>query len=140
MKEMLQGKSPFATGDAINEGWAATNLSLYSGSSVGFLAAVIQATNVPEILQIDLNKTDFYGDDSLVSYLYFNPTLVVKQVDINLPSDIRCVRCITKQPFSVASNSIQIICRNQVDKIYTGLILKPVTAYLGDRCSLSLSL
>ena len=110
MKEVLQGKNPFATGDAINEGWAATNLSLYSGSSVGYLAAVIQTTNVPEILQIDLNKTDFYGDDSLVSYLYFNPTLVVKQVDINLPSGTFGVYdAITENNlFSVASNSIQI--------------------------------
>ena len=110
MKEVLQGKSPFATGDAINEGWAATNLSLYSGSSVGYLAAVIHTTNVPEILQIDLNKTDFYGDDSLVSYLYFNPTLVVKQVDINLPSGTFGVYdAITENNlFSVASNSIQI--------------------------------
>jgi len=86
MKEVYQGKTPFATGDAISGGWAATNLSLYSGSSVGYLAAVTQTTNVPEILQISLNKTDFYGDNSLVSYLYFNPTQAVKQVNVNLPS------------------------------------------------------
>jgi len=41
---------------------------------------------IPEILQIDLNKTDFYGDQSFVSYLYFNPTSGAKQVDVNLPS------------------------------------------------------
>jgi hypothetical protein len=85
MKEVWLGKSPFATGDAINGGWAATNLSLYSGSSVGYLAAVVQTTNIPEILQIDLNKTDFYGDNSLVSYLYFNPSQEVKQVTVSLP-------------------------------------------------------
>jgi len=85
MKEVLQGKTPFATGDAIGGGWAATNLSLYSGSGVGYLAAVVKTTNVPEILQIDLNKTDLYGDDSLVSYLYFNPTQESKQVQVNLP-------------------------------------------------------
>ncbi len=86
MKQAWQGKIPFTTGDAIGGGWAATNLSLYSGSSVGYLAAVTQPTNIPEILQIDLNKTDFYGDNSLISYLYFNPTGIVKQVTINLPS------------------------------------------------------
>ena len=85
MKEVLQGKTPFATGDAIGGGWAATNLSLYSGSGVGYLASVVKATNIPEILQIDLNKTDLYGDDSLVSYLYFNPTQESKQVLVNLP-------------------------------------------------------
>lgn len=86
MKQILQGKTPFATGDAVGGGWASTNLSLYSGSSVGYLAAVVQTTNIPEILQIDLNKTDFYGDNSLVSYLYFNPTSGSKQVNVNLPS------------------------------------------------------
>ena len=86
MKQILQGKTPFATGDAVGGGWASTNLSLYSGSSVGYLAAVVQTTNIPEILQIDLNKTDFYGDKSLVSYLYFNPTSGAKQVNVNLPS------------------------------------------------------
>ncbi len=110
MKEVLLGKTPYATGDAINGGWAATNLSLYSGSSVGYLSAVTHTTNVPEILQIDLNKTDFYGDDSLVSYLYFNPTLVGKQVDINLPSGTFGVyEAITENNmFSAATGSIQI--------------------------------
>ena len=86
MKQMWEGKSPFATGDAIRGGWAATNLSLYSGSSVGYLAGVVEATNVPGILQIDLNKTDFYGDNSLVSWMYFNPTTGSQQVNVSLPS------------------------------------------------------
>jgi len=86
MKEVWLTKIPFATGDAIQGGWAATNLSLYSGSSVGYLAAVTQATNIPEILQIDLNKTDFYGDNSLPAYLYFNPTQIDRQVNVELPA------------------------------------------------------
>jgi len=110
MKEVWQGKTPFATGDAINGGWAATNLSLYSGSSVGYLAAVINPTNIPEILQIDLNKTDFYGDNSLVSYLYFNPTQVSKQVNVNLPSGTFGVyEAITENNlFSGVAGSIQL--------------------------------
>jgi hypothetical protein len=86
MKELWLGKSPFATGDAINGGWAATNLSLYSGSSVGYLAAVVKSSNIPEILQIDLNKTDFYGDNALPSYLYFNPKQNTEQVLVVLPA------------------------------------------------------
>ncbi len=86
MKEVWLGKSPFAMGDAINGGWAATNLSLYSGSSVGYLAAVVESTNINEILQIDLNKTDFYGDNDNPGYLYFNPTTQAKQVQIDLPT------------------------------------------------------
>lgn len=86
MKQAWLGKTPFATGDALGGGWAATNLSLYSGSSVGYLAAVSNITNVPEILQINLNKTDFYGDNTLPAYLYFNPTTAEKQVLVSLPS------------------------------------------------------
>lgn len=85
MKEVWQGVGPFATGDAIRGGWSSTNLSLYSGSSVGYLAAVSQTTNVPGILQIDLNSTDFYGDNDLTSWMYFNPTTGSQQVDVNLP-------------------------------------------------------
>ena len=86
MKQTSNGKTPFVTGDAIGGGWAATNLALYSGSSVGYLAAVVQTTNIPEILQIDLNKTDFYGENNLPTWLYFNPTLSSKQVDVKLPA------------------------------------------------------
>jgi hypothetical protein len=86
LKEVWNGKSLFARGDAIQGGWAYTNLSLYSGSSVGYLAAVINKTNVPEILQIDLNKTDFYGDKTYSSYLYFNPLNQLKSITLSLPS------------------------------------------------------
>jgi hypothetical protein len=110
MKQLWLGKTPFATGDALRGGWAATNLSLYSGSSVGYLAAIVQSTNVPEILQIDLNKTDFYGNNSLASYLYFNPTNDTKQVDLNIPSGTFGVYdAITETTlFPTASGSIQI--------------------------------
>jgi len=86
MKQVWQGTTPFATGDAIGGGWAATNLSLYSGSSVGYLAAVVKTTNVPQILQIDLNKTDFYGENALPSWMYFNSTTASQQVNVILPS------------------------------------------------------
>ncbi len=86
MKQVWTGKSPFATGDVIGGGWAATNLSLYSGSSVGYLAAVAKTTNIPEILQIDLNKTDFYGENSFPSYLYYNPATTGKLVNVTLPA------------------------------------------------------
>jgi hypothetical protein len=86
MKEILNGKSPFATGDAIGGGWAETNLSLYSGSSVGYLAAVADTTNIAGILQIDLNKTDFYAQHPFPTYLYYNPTGSAQLVALNLPA------------------------------------------------------
>ncbi len=110
MKQQWQGKTPFITGDAMRGGWAATNLSLYSGSSVGYLATVVQTTNIPEILQIDLNKTDFYGENSLFSYLYFNPNTDAKQVAVNLPSGTFSVYdAITETTlFTGVSGSIQL--------------------------------
>jgi hypothetical protein len=86
MKESYSGKTPLATGDAKRGGWAYTNLSLYSGSSVGYLAGVVKTTNIPDILRIDLNKTDFYGDNRLISWLYYNPGNSPKNVDVILPA------------------------------------------------------
>ncbi len=64
---------PFATGDAVKGGWARTNLSLYSSSSIGYLAALIDTTNVKGILKIDLNKTDFFGNNDYSTYMLYNP-------------------------------------------------------------------
>lgn len=85
IKEKWEGTSPLAMGDAIKGKWASTNLSLYSGSSVGYLAAVVEQTNVEAILQLDLNRTDF-GSDDFPTYLYYNPYAESKQVTLNLPS------------------------------------------------------
>ncbi|MDP4240599.1 MAG: LamG-like jellyroll fold domain-containing protein [Bacteroidota bacterium] len=86
MKQTLNGISPFATGDAVKGGGAATNLALYSGSSVGYLASIIAMTNVDGILQVDLNKTDFRGDKTYPSYLYYNPTTSQQSVQLILPA------------------------------------------------------
>ncbi|MFH1195686.1 MAG: LamG-like jellyroll fold domain-containing protein [bacterium] len=87
---LLQGGSgwPFATGDAKEGGWAATNLSLYSSSSVGYLAAIVDTTNIPTILKLDLNKTDFFQHNSYQSYLIYNPYENEQTVEINLPSGV----------------------------------------------------
>ena len=36
LRQIWQGQSPFSTGDALKGGWAGTNLSLYSTSSIGY--------------------------------------------------------------------------------------------------------
>jgi hypothetical protein len=84
MKEKYQGLTPFATGDAVGGGWAATNLAIYGSSAVGFLGALIEKTNDPRILQLDLNATDFYSDLSYPSYLYFNPYDIPKTITLNI--------------------------------------------------------
>ncbi|MBI5726349.1 MAG: T9SS type A sorting domain-containing protein, partial [Ignavibacteriales bacterium] len=79
------GKTPFATGDAVQGGWAQTNFSLYSSSSVGYLAAMLDTTDVSGILRFDLLKTDFLKQESFPTYLYYNPYQVDKQVTMQLP-------------------------------------------------------
>jgi len=83
MKETLNGKSPFATGDAIRNGWAPTNLALYGSSSVGYFGGIISKTNVEAILKLDLCKTDFYGT-SYPSFLVWNPYEHDTTVSINV--------------------------------------------------------
>ena len=55
---------PFGTGDAMNGGWAATNLGLYGSSHVGIFGGIIDKTNVEGILQLDLLATDYYHNDA----------------------------------------------------------------------------
>ncbi|MCD8177779.1 MAG: hypothetical protein LUE98_10245 [Tannerellaceae bacterium] len=86
MKENWEGTSPLAMGDALRSRWAATDLSLYSGSSVGYLASLIAPTNIKGILQIDLNVTDFMGNNTHSHYLYYNPYTEAKTVQVNLPA------------------------------------------------------
>ncbi len=73
LREQWEGKSPFSTGDAIRGGWAETNLALYGTSSIGYLGAMLEKTNVDRILKIDLLKTDFFGDAAYPTYLFYNP-------------------------------------------------------------------
>ncbi len=84
LKETVDGKSPFSTGDAIKGGWAATNLALYGSSHVGMLGGILKKTNIEGILQIDLLKTDYYKKEALPSYLYYNPHTISHEVSIDL--------------------------------------------------------
>lgn len=75
-----------ATGDAKRNNWAATNLGLYGSSSVGYLAAVINTTDVDGILLLDVNKTDFFLGNAYPTYALYNPYTQDKVVTITLPS------------------------------------------------------
>ena len=74
---------PYATGDAITGEWAATNLSLYSSSHVGIVGGIIDTTNVPMILRLDVLKTDYFHSPAFPTYLYFNPDSILHAVNIN---------------------------------------------------------
>jgi hypothetical protein len=76
--------SPYAAGDAVAGGWAKTNLSLYSSSHAGYLAAIVDTTNVEKILKIDLLKTDFFHDAAYPSFLFFNPYTEAKTITLSV--------------------------------------------------------
>ncbi len=63
----------YATGDAIRTGGGQTNLGLYGSSHVGYLASLLQTTDISGILLLDVNKTDFFGQNSFPSYVVYNP-------------------------------------------------------------------
>jgi hypothetical protein len=86
LREIKFGHSPYATGDAIDGGWAQTNLMLYGSSHVGYLAAILETTNIEGILQLDLLKTDFYNQDALPTYLYYNPFQTTEEIILDLPA------------------------------------------------------
>jgi len=79
-----QGTTPFATGDALRNGWAPTNFGLYGSSSVGYLAALVDPTNVQGVLRLDLRRTDFYRANAFASYLVYNPHATAQSVQIPL--------------------------------------------------------
>jgi hypothetical protein len=87
LREVWQGNSPYSTGDAVNGGWAATNLALYGTSSIGYLGAILEKTNDPKILKIDLLKTDFYRDGAYPTYLLYNPYDLPKSVEVSVGPD-----------------------------------------------------
>lgn len=85
------GQNFFATGDAkqnATSGWMAgentTNFGLYGGFYTGFLGALVKETNVEGILQLDCNKTDYYQKSMYDTYLYYNPHMESKNVEIDL--------------------------------------------------------
>jgi len=82
LRQSSGGVSPYATGDAVAGGWAATNLGLYGSSHVGILGGIVDTTNVPMVLRLDLLKTDYFHPPAYPSFLYFNPS--PSSVDINV--------------------------------------------------------
>jgi hypothetical protein len=91
LRKSWNGKSPYATGDALRNGWAATDFGLYGSSYVGVFGGIINPTSDERILQLDCLKTDFYHNPAYPTYLYYNPYNISKSVAINVgpePKDL----------------------------------------------------
>jgi hypothetical protein len=101
LRQTLYANSPYATGDAIDGGWGSTNLSLYSSSHVGIYGGIIDTTNIPMILRLDLLKTDYFHKDAYPSYLFYNPYQEEKTVDIDVGIEVHDI-------YDAVSNSIII--------------------------------
>ncbi|MDH5248824.1 MAG: T9SS type A sorting domain-containing protein [Cyclobacteriaceae bacterium] len=84
LKENIEGKKLYGTGDAKREGWAQTNLGIYGSSHVGYLGAIVESTDVEGILKLDVNKTDFFGQNTFPSFLIYNPYGDTRQVTLSL--------------------------------------------------------
>jgi len=74
----------YGTGDAKRNGWASTNLGLYGSSHVGYLGAIVETTDVEGILKVDVNKTDFYGQNAYPTFAFYNPYSSQQQVTLSL--------------------------------------------------------
>ncbi len=103
LREIWMGSSPLATGDALRSGWAATNLSLYSTSSIGYLGSLLEKTNENKILKIDLLKTDFFNDEAYPSYIFYNPFNVDKTVTIDIGPDGKDIYDVISETFIAQS-------------------------------------
>ena len=83
-KGVLADEGPYAIGDQVKQGSSFTDISIYGSAWVGMLGAIIDTTNVPGILKIDCNATDFFSSKELPSYLFYNPYKQVKSVHFNV--------------------------------------------------------
>jgi hypothetical protein len=76
--------APYGVGDARRFGWASTDFGLYGSVYSGLLGAIINPTNDPYILEIDLLKTDYFHDAAYPTFLYYNPHLEARAVKLDL--------------------------------------------------------
>ncbi|MCG2717112.1 MAG: laminin G, partial [Candidatus Marinimicrobia bacterium] len=111
MREFALGSgiSPFATGDAITGGWGATNFALYGSSHVGILGGIIDTTEVPGILKLDLLKTDYFQDNAYPSYLFYNPHAEPKTISVDVGTQLVDLYDAVNNEFLVHSASAQTL-------------------------------
>lgn len=78
--------SPYASGDAFTYNWGGeTDYGLYGSSHVGLFGATIKETNVPMIIQTDLNALDIFNNSKDINFwMYYNPYNTDKVVNITL--------------------------------------------------------
>ncbi|WP_432713037.1 hypothetical protein [Pedobacter sp.] len=64
-----------------------SQFSVYGSAHVGIFGALVEETDVAGILRLDLNATDFYGDKTFPTYLYYNPYRTEQTITVNVPEN-----------------------------------------------------
>ncbi len=77
--------TPYATGDAIGNG-NPTNFALYGSSHAGIFGGIIDTTNIPMILRLDVLKTDYFRAAAYPTFLMFNPDSIQHLVSFDAGS------------------------------------------------------
>ncbi|MEO5601319.1 MAG: LamG-like jellyroll fold domain-containing protein [Cyclobacteriaceae bacterium] len=132
LKENWNGTKLYGTGDAKRNGWAQTNLGLYGSSHVGYLGAIIESTDVEGILKLDINKTDFFGENDFSSFLVYNPHADVKQITLPLGSaDMDIYNAISETVIQTAITGSALIEVMPAEVMM--LVLIPSGTYLDER-------
>ena len=84
LRKIWEGKSPYACGDAVRDGWGPLDLCLYGSSFVGFFGGIISKTNDERIIRLDCRATDYFQSKAYPTYLYYNPYNTPKTVEVDI--------------------------------------------------------
>lgn len=99
---------PHVGGDPTVHGWGKTDLGLYGGAYAGFLAALVEPTNVPAILAIDPVATEVLAPDAYPTRLFFNPHPETRCVEWNVgDEEVRVYDALANQVLSESAKGIQ---------------------------------
>ncbi|MET0393936.1 MAG: hypothetical protein ABW019_12380 [Chitinophagaceae bacterium] len=79
---VAQGDGPLWVPDGKNP--PESQFSVYGSGHAGIFGSIIDTTDVPGILRLDLLATDFFRDPAYPSYLYYNPYPVAKTVSVKV--------------------------------------------------------
>lgn len=79
---VAQGDGPLWVPDGKNP--PESQFSVYGSGHAGIFGSIIDTTNVPGILRLDLVATDFFRGPAYPSYLYYNPHPVAKTVVVKM--------------------------------------------------------
>ena len=85
-KEYENLKGPVAQGDGplwvLGKNPKESQFSVYGSGHVGIFGSIVETTNVPGILKLNLLATDFFHDKAYPSFLYYNPYTSNKTISI----------------------------------------------------------